>query len=151
MEMNLHSVTNRTERSRIEQGIRENALALSKINEDRLRLALGLAEFKLPGRLLATRSLTDRSRSGNPTQWDDGSLRPRSRPARFRRGLQFCVAIILSRPCGCTRLRQSASAGVHSGRSLCRIEMRRGATARHLRQIPVELFDYPHDDMPTGY
>ena len=88
MEMNLHSATNHAERSRIEQGIRKNVLALSKINEDRLRLALGLAEFKLLGRLLATRLVTDRSRSGNPTQWD-GSLRPRNRSARFRRGRQF--------------------------------------------------------------
>jgi hypothetical protein len=86
VEMNLHSGT---ERSRIEQDIRKNALALSKINEDRLRLASELAEFKLLGRLLATRSLTDRSRSGNPTLWDDGSLRPRNRAARFRRGGQF--------------------------------------------------------------
>lgn len=87
--MNLHSATNHTERSQIEQGIRQNVWALSKINEDRIRLALGLAEFKLLGRLLATKSLADRSRSGNPAQWDDGSLRPRNRSVRFRRGRQF--------------------------------------------------------------
>ena len=49
--MNLHSATDRTERSRIERGIRKNDLSLSKIREDRRRLALGLAEFKLLSRL----------------------------------------------------------------------------------------------------
>ena len=61
--MNLQSATDHTERSRIERGIRKNDLSLSKIREDRRRLALGLAEFKLLSRLLASRLQADLAKS----------------------------------------------------------------------------------------
>jgi len=82
--MNLHSATDRTERSRIERGIRKNDLSLSKIREDRRRLALGLAEFKLLSRLLASRLQADLSRSGIPIQANHRSLRSRNPSVRFR-------------------------------------------------------------------
>lgn len=82
--MNLQSATDRTERSRIELGIRKNDLWLSKIREDRRRLALGLAEFKLLSRLQASRLQADLSRSGIRIQANHRALRSRNRSARFR-------------------------------------------------------------------
>jgi hypothetical protein len=82
--MNLQSATDRTERSRIERGIRKNDLSLSKIREDRRRLVVGLAELKSLSRLLASRLQADLSRSGIQIQANRREIRSRNRSARYR-------------------------------------------------------------------
>jgi hypothetical protein len=53
--MNSYRSTGNAERSRIEQGIREFERSLLKINQDRTRLAIQLAQCSLFRRLLASR------------------------------------------------------------------------------------------------
>jgi hypothetical protein len=65
--MNSHLANGYAERARIEHGIREHEISLSRIDEERIQLAVRLAECKLIRRLLVTRQHTPRSGSRNLT------------------------------------------------------------------------------------
>jgi hypothetical protein len=73
--MNSNLANEYAERSRIEQGICECDLSILRINEDRLRLAIGLAECKSFHQLLARRRCTLRTRYRNSTPWRNGAFR----------------------------------------------------------------------------
>jgi hypothetical protein len=62
-------------RSQIEREILDHDLSLSKINEDRLRLAVQLAKCKLTGQSLAARRQRPRSRSDMIGQRRSGSAK----------------------------------------------------------------------------
>jgi hypothetical protein len=62
-------------RSQIERKILDHDLSLSKINEDRLRLAVQLAKCKLTGQSLASRRHRPRSRSDVVGQRRSGTAR----------------------------------------------------------------------------
>jgi hypothetical protein len=66
-------------RSQIEREIRDHDLSLSRINEDRLRLAVQLAKNKLTGQSLASRRHRLRSRSAMIGQRRSGSAKSRCR------------------------------------------------------------------------
>ena len=67
-----------TERSRIEDKIRECELLLLRIDEERSRCAIQVAERKLMEQLLVSRQPNPRARSHNLTRWTDKSARRRS-------------------------------------------------------------------------
>jgi hypothetical protein len=56
------------ERSRIEDGIREHEFSLLRIDEERIQLAVGLAECNLIRRLLVSRQHTPRAKLRNLTR-----------------------------------------------------------------------------------
>jgi len=66
--MRLHLSDGCAERSRIEDGIREYEFSLLRIDEERIQLAVGLAECNLIRRLLVVRQHTPRAKSRNLTR-----------------------------------------------------------------------------------
>jgi hypothetical protein len=66
------------ERSRIEDGIREYEFSLLRIDEERIHLAVGLAEYHLIRRLLVSRQHTPRAKSRYLTRSSSRTVPQRS-------------------------------------------------------------------------